>query len=183
MPWWIRQAITRAIMEQRRTVRLPNHVVERQYKMRVVEQQLEAVHDRPPTVPELSAASGWTPQQVEDLQGSGRSILRLQHPIAQTENREWLPAFADAQAAKPEELIALAQCQQQVEACLSDLTEREAFVLRMRFGIGVDREHTLQEIGDRLGLSRERIRQLERIAVEKLRGSPQNASLEAFLTS
>jgi RNA polymerase sigma factor (sigma-70 family) len=178
--WWVRQAISRAIIEQPRTVRLPNHVVERQHKLRTVEKQLEAAHDRPPTVQELSVASGWTPEEVEALRWAGGSILPLQHPITEHEDRELLEVLTDSQVSKPEEVVAMAQCQQRVSACLARLTEREALVLRLRFGIGTDHEYTLQEIGERLGVSRERVRQVEGIALAKLRRSPATASLADF---
>ena len=178
--WWVRQAISRAIIEQPRTVRLPNHVVERQHKLRTVEKQLEAAHDRPPTVQELSVASGWTPEEVEALRGAGGSILPLQHPLTEHEDRELLEGLTDSQVSKPEDVVAMAQCQQRVSACLARLTEREALVLRLRFGIGTDHEYTLQEIGDRLGVSRERVRQVEGIALAKLRRSPATASLADF---
>jgi RNA polymerase primary sigma factor len=178
--WWVRQAISRAIIEQKRTIRLPNHVVERQHKLRAVEKQLETAQDHPPTVQELSAASGWTTEEVEALQFAGGPILPLQHSFADHEDREFLDVLADSQSSKPEDIVAMAQCQQQVAACLARLTEREALILRLRFGIGTDHEHTLQEIGDRLGVSRERVRQMEGMALEKLRRSPATASLADF---
>ena len=178
--WWVRQAVSRAIIEQPRTVRLPNHVVERQHKLRTVEKQLEAVHDRPPTVQELSVASGWAPEEVEALQCAGGSILPLQHPLTEHEDRELIEVLTDPQVSKPEDVVAMAQCQQRVSACLARLTDREALVLRLRFGIGTDHEYTLQEIGDRLGVSRERVRQVEGIALAKLRRSPATASLADF---
>ncbi|MDH3604264.1 MAG: sigma-70 family RNA polymerase sigma factor [Candidatus Tectomicrobia bacterium] len=178
--WWVRQAISRAIIEQKRTVRLPHHVVERRHQLRAVEKQLEAAHDRPPTVQELSAASGRTPQEIEELRCAGGSILPLQHPLTEHEDRELLEVLTDSQASKPEDIVAMAQCQQRVAESLARLTEREALVLRLRFGIGTDHEHTLQEIGDRLGISRERVRQLEGIALAKLRRSPTTASLADY---
>jgi RNA polymerase sigma factor (sigma-70 family) len=178
--WWVRQAISRAIVEQPRTVRLPNHVVERQHKLRTVEKQLESAYDRPPTVQELSVASGWTPEEVEALRGASGSILPLQHPLTEHEDRELLEVLTDSQVSKPEDVVAMTQCQQRVSACLARLTEREALVLRLRFGIGTDHEYTLQEIGTRLGVSRERVRQVEGIALAKLRQSPATASLADF---
>jgi RNA polymerase primary sigma factor len=91
-----------------------------------------------------------------------------------------LEVLTDSQSSKPEDIVAMAQCQQRVAACLARLTEREALILRLRFGIGTDHEHTLQEIGDRLRMSRERVRQIEGIALEKLRRSPTTASLADF---
>jgi RNA polymerase primary sigma factor len=96
------------------------------------------------------------------------------------EDRELLEVLTDSQVSKPEDIVATAQCQQRVSACLARLTEREALVLRLRFGIGTDHEYTLQEIGDRLGVSRERVRQVEGIALAKLRRSPATASLADF---
>ena len=179
--WWVRQAISRAITEQYRTVRLPNHVVERKNKLRSVIDRLWGRHDRPPTVVELSAALGWSPQEVEELQTAIQPIIRLHQPIAD-DGSLLTDILEDQQAPKPDELLAEEQLQQRLANCLDTLTEREAFILRRRYGLDCEHPHTLQEIADILGLSRERVRQLERQAFEKLRQPHRSAQLAEFAT-
>jgi RNA polymerase sigma factor (sigma-70 family) len=177
--WWVRQAISRAITEQYRTVRLPNHVVERKNKLRAVVDRLWGLHGRPPSVAEISAALEWTPQEVEDLQLAIQPMIRLHQPIAD-DGSLLTDILEDAQAAKPDELLAEEQLQRRLADCLDSLTEREAFILRRRYGLDCEHPHTLQEIADILGLSRERVRQLERQAFEKLRQPHRSAQLAEF---
>ena len=173
--WWVRQAIGRAIINQYRTVRVPNHVVERKHKLHTAEERLWGQSGRPPTVDELSAALGWTPQDIEELNRVTQPILQLHQP-GTAEGSPLEEALADEQTDKPEQLMATSQLQRRVASCLSALSDREASILRLRYGFESDRPHTLQEIGAIFGLSRERIRQIEQTALEKLR-QPQLASL------
>jgi RNA polymerase sigma factor (sigma-70 family) len=179
--WWVRQAISRAITEQYRTVRLPNHVVERKNKLRAMVDRLWGRSDRPPTVLELSAALGWSPQEVEELQTAIQPIVRLHQPIAD-DGSLLTDILEDQQAPKPDELLAEEQLHRRLAHCLDSLTEREAFILRRRYGLDCEHPHTLQEIADILGLSRERVRQLERQAFEKLRQPHRSAQLAEFAT-
>jgi RNA polymerase sigma factor (sigma-70 family) len=177
--WWVRQAISRAITEQYRTVRLPNHVVERKNKLRAAVDRLWGLHGRPPSVPEISAALEWTTQEVEELQTAIQPIIRLHQPIAD-DGSLLADILEDRQAQKPEEMLAEEQLQRRLADCLDSLTEREAFILRRRYGLDCEHPHTLQEIADILGLSRERVRQLERQAFEKLRQPHRSAQLAEF---
>lgn len=177
--WWVRQAISRAITEQYRTVRLPNHVVERKNKLRTLTDRLWGLFGRPPSAQELSTALGWTPQEVEELQTAIQPIVRLHQPIAD-DGSLLADVLEDQQAQKPEEMLAEEQLQRRLADCLASLTEREAFILRRRFGLECEHPHTLQEIADILGLSRERVRQLERQAFEKLRQPHRSALLADF---
>jgi RNA polymerase sigma factor (sigma-70 family) len=177
--WWVRQAITRAISEQRRTVRLPSHVVERQQKLRTMSNTLWQVYGRAPSVQELSAALGWTAQEVAELRTAGQAIIRLHQPITEDGGR-LADILEDPQAAPPEDRIAEAQFHRRLAECLARLPAREATILRLRYGLGTDHPHSLQEIGDLLGLSRERIRQLEKGTLEKLRLPHQKALLADF---
>jgi RNA polymerase primary sigma factor len=177
--WWVRQAVGRATTEQYRTVRLPNHVVERQSKLRSAADRLWSVYGRTPNVQELSTALGWTPQEVEDLLAAGQPIARLHQPL--TEDGSVLAdILEDVQAPKPEELVAEDQLHYHLAQCLADLPAREALILRLRYGLETDHPHSLKEIGDILGLSRERVRQLEQLALNKLRRSQHSASLADF---
>jgi RNA polymerase primary sigma factor len=177
--WWVRQAITRAINEQRRTVRLPSHVVERQHKLRSASSTLWQVYGRAPSVQELSAALGWTPKEVEEIRAAGQSIIRLHQPI--TDDGGMLAdVLADPQAPKPDERVEEEQLHRRLAECLASLPTREATILRLRYGLETDHPHSLQEIGDLLGVSRERIRQLEKLALEKLRQPQRSALLAEF---
>lgn len=177
--WWVRQAISRAITEQYRTVRLPNHVVERKNKLRNAADRLWGAKGRPATPYELSVELGWTPQEVEELQSAVQPIVRLQQPVAE-DGSVLADILEDHQAQKPEDRMAEEQLQKCLADCLSSLTDREAFILRLRYGLDCEHAHTLQEIADILGLSRERVRQLERQAFDKLRQPHRSALLADF---
>jgi RNA polymerase sigma factor (sigma-70 family) len=174
--WWIRQAISRAIGEQSRAIRLPSHVLERQSKLRAAATQLWARQGRRPSAQDLSAVLGWTPQQVDALLLAVQPLVRLQQP--RTDNGTALQdVVADTQTPPPEVHVAAAHVRRGVDACLSHLTAREALIVRWRYGLDADEPQTLQAIGDVLGLSRERVRQLEQQAFAKLRQLPQSAGL------
>jgi len=177
--WWVRQAISRAITEQYRTVRLPNHIGERKNKLRGAVERLWGQHGRPPTSDELSVALGWTREEVEELQAAVQPVIRLQQPLAE-DGGSLADILEDDQAPRPDELLAEDQLQRCLSDCLASLTEREAFILRLRYGLESEQPHTLQEIADMLRLSRERVRQLERQAFEKLRQPHRSAMLADF---
>jgi RNA polymerase primary sigma factor len=179
--WWVRQAISRAVTEQHRTVRLPNHVVDRKNKLRSVTDQLWGLYGRPPTPRELSTALNWPQEEVEALQLAIQPIMRLQQPVADASGT-LADILQDDQALHPDELLAEEQLQRCVADCLASLTAREAFIVRLRYGLEAEQPHTLQEIAERLGLSRERVRQLERQAFEKLRQPHRRSKLADFAT-
>ena len=174
--WWIRQAISRAIGEQSRAIRLPSHVRERQSQLRAATTQLWARQGRRPSAQDLSAALGWTPQQVEALLIAVQPLAQLQQPLTD-DGTALQDVVADTQTPPPEVLVAAAQVRRGVDACLGRLTAREALIVRWRYGLDADEPQTLQAIGDVLGLSRERVRQLEERALAKLRQLPQSAGL------
>ena len=178
--WWVRQAISRAITEQYRTVRLPNHVVERKNKLRSVGDRLWDLHGRAPNTEELSTELGWTYREVEELMLAVQPIMRLHQPVAD-DGSMLTDILEDDQAPRPDEMLAEEQLQRRLSDCLASLTDREAFILRLRYGLEADHPHTLQEIADILGLSRERVRQLERQAFEKLRQPHRSALLADFV--
>ncbi len=178
--WWVRQAISRAITEQYRTVRLTNHVVERKNKLRSVGDRLWDMHGRAPNAEELSMELGWTSKEVEELMLAVQPIMRLHQPVA--DDGSMLTDILEGdQAPKPDEMLAEEQLQRRLADCLASLTDRESFILRLRYGLEADHPHTLQEIADILGLSRERVRQLERQAFEKLRQPHRSALLADFV--
>jgi RNA polymerase primary sigma factor len=166
--WWIRQAISRSVVEQGGAIRIPTHVIERQHKLRATSDQLYQVHGRIPTAQELSAQLGWTPNEIERLRGSQQTVLRLNTPLSED---GWTleDVVKDERLSSPEAQFEALELQQCLASGLDALTRREALVLSLRFGLQHDRTHNLREIGERLGLSHERIRQIEQIALEKLR--------------
>jgi RNA polymerase primary sigma factor len=179
--WWVRQAIGRAIINQHRTVRLPNHVIERKQKLRTTEERLWRLHGRTPTRQELSAALKWPQEEIDMLYLATQSMLQLHQPA--TEEGPLLEeSLEDEEAPKPDQCFATTQLQRLVATCFASLTDREAHVLRLRFGFETDHPHTLQEIGVKFGLSRERIRQIEQAALDKLR-QPHFAALLADFAS
>src|SRR4029453_379475 len=174
--WWIRQAISRALGEQARAIRLPGHVLERQSQLRAAATQLWARQSRRPSAQDLSAALGWTPQQVDALLRAVQPLAQLQQPITD-DGTTAQEVMEDTQPPPPEVLVAAAQVRRGVDACLGRLPAREALIVRGRYGLDADEPQTLQAIGDVLGLSRERVRQLEQQAFAKLRKLPQSAGL------
>ncbi len=172
--WWVRQAIGRAIINQYRTVRVPNHIVERRQKLKAAEDRFWRLHGQAPTVQDLSAELGWAPDEIDELKAALQPILKLNQAAAD-DGQPLEEALPDEMQEKPEQLMATRQLQRLMAACLSSLTEREARILQLRYGFDTGQTHTLQEIGAIFGLSRERIRQIEQTALEKLR-QPQLAS-------
>jgi RNA polymerase primary sigma factor len=177
--WWIRQAISRAVIEQQGTIRLPGYVVERKQKLRAASDKLYQVYSREPTPQELSVMLEWTPQEIEKLQGSRSIIMRLHEPVTH-DGGKLENAIEDEQTPPPETLVENRELWQCMVSCLATLPEREAQILRLRYGLETDRPYTLKEIGAHFGLSRERIRQLERIALEKLRQSESSIVMADF---
>jgi RNA polymerase sigma factor (sigma-70 family) len=174
--WWVRQAITRALDEQLRTIRLPSHVLERQRQLRATAIQLWERQGHHPSVQELSAALGWQSQQVETLLTAVQPIIPLQQPIT-ADGDELQDLLEDTEAPPPDALIAAAHVRRQVADCLTHLSEREALIIRRRYGLDENEPQTLQEIGEHLGVSRERVRQLEKQALTKLRQGQHRAVL------
>ena len=178
--WWVRQAVGRAIIEQSRTIRLPNHVIERKSKLRAAETKLWQVLRRAPNAQELSAELGWTSKEVMALTDVRQIMMRLHEPISE-DGQLFEETVEDEHGLEPDVVVAQRELQEQVAICLSGLSEREAHILRLRFGLGTHHAHSLKEIGDLYGLSRERIRQLEMMALNKLRGSERFALLADFV--
>jgi RNA polymerase sigma factor (sigma-70 family) len=176
--WWIRQAITRAMADTGRTVRLPVHVVEAVNRLAKAERSLAAELDRPPTIEELAGRTGATPEAVLQLAQRAAPITSLDAPIA--ENAVFADLLSD-NSTSPEAHAVAGSTRRHVRRLLDSLTERERAVLQLRFGFATGREHSLQETADRIGLSRERVRQIERIALARLRrrGSPLSTRLKA----
>jgi RNA polymerase primary sigma factor len=167
--WWIRQACIRAIQKQSRTIRLPSHVYDRALRLQRVRAAISNRLGRPPETGELSAAMRVSEEQVEDLMLVSQKLVSLEDPLFGSEDRTVADAIADPAGANPGEAIDRDRIGPEIGDLFSDLPRREQQVLRWRFGLGGERPYTLQEIGDRLELSRERIRQIESSALGELR--------------
>ncbi len=169
--WWIRQSIIRAVANLSRTIRVPIHAGERERKLRKVAQELQQTLGRTPNAHELAAELGLTPRQVQRLQNMGQQAVSLDQPIREGESdgSSLADLIEDENSLAPSELAAQRLLRDDVAAVLSDLKPREAEVLRLRYGLEGERVHTLKEVGELMGVTRERVRQLEMRALRKLR--------------
>jgi RNA polymerase primary sigma factor len=166
--WWIRQALVRAIQNHSRTIRLPSHVHDRLQRSQRVKAELTGKLGREPTPAELAPALGSDTDALEALDRLSREAISLESSVAGTEKR--LEDFvADALALQPDGGIDDDRMRMGVGSLIGNLTDREQLILRLRYGLGGEEEHTLEQIGQSLGLSRERVRQLEARALRKLR--------------
>ena len=168
--WWIRQSMTRAVMDQCRTIRLPTYVSERKHKLDRVKDRLSQELGRQPSIDDLCTATGWQAEDVDELSMLGKPMLGLHMPI--TDDGGFLEEILeDTTAGQPDSHHADRQLHQLLERCLTTLPEREARILKLRYGMDTTHAHTLQEISELTGLSRERVRQLEKAAIATLRSS------------
>ncbi|MGH0038153.1 MAG: sigma-70 family RNA polymerase sigma factor [Myxococcota bacterium] len=166
--WWIRQALVRAIQNHSRTIRLPSHVHDRLQRSQRVRAELTGKLGREPTPAELAPALGTDTDALEALDRLSREAISLESNVAGTEKR--LEDFvADSGAEQPDGDIDTERMRSGVGSLIGTLTSREQLILRLRYGLGGEEEHTLEQIGQSLGLSRERVRQLEARALKKLR--------------
>jgi len=178
--WWIRQAIARAIAEQARTVRMPVHVSESMGRLKRVANSLRKDLEREPTAQELADALQLSIEKIRTMQASAKPMLSLETPIADGQSRlgDFIPdrTFISPVVAAIEE-----ELNEYLNSCLQALSPREEFILRARFGLSNGEVRTLEEIGKELKLSRERVRQIEARALEKLRHPSRNRRLRGFL--
>ena len=179
--WWIRQAITRAIADQARTIRIPVHMAETINKLIRVSRQLVQQLGREPTVEEIAQALELPPEKVEDIQRIAQEPVSLETPIGEEEDSQLGDFIEDKDSPNPEEATAGQLLREQLEEMLGELTEREREVLRLRFGLEDGRAHTLEEVGKRFNVTRERIRQIEAKALRKLRHPSRSKRLRDYL--
>lgn len=179
--WWIRQAITRAIADQARTIRIPVHMVETLNKFVRVSRQLLQDLGREPTEEEIAKEMGVTVEKIQEIKKIGQDPVSLDTPIGE-ENDSLLGDFIeDRDALAPADSAAFKLLKEQLEDVLDTLTEREENVLRLRFGLDDGRTRTLEEVGQVFGVTRERIRQIEAKALRKLRHPSRSKRLKDFL--
>jgi RNA polymerase primary sigma factor len=178
--WWIRQAITRAIAEQSRTIRMPVHMVETMNRVIRKINDLFQETGREPTIEEVARHSGLSEEKVEMIFRMAKDPISLETPVGTEDDGHLADFIEDHNAVSPDCLALSQSLSEQMRLTLSTLTPREEKVLRMRFGIGEQTDHTLEEVGKSFMLTRERIRQIEAKAIRKLKHPLRNARLKAF---
>jgi RNA polymerase primary sigma factor len=179
--WWIRQAITRAMADQARTIRIPVHMVEVINKLARVQRQMLQDLGREPTPEELAVELDMTPEKVVEVQKYGREPISLHTPLGEDGDSEFGDLIEDSEAIQPGEAVSFTLLQEQLHSVLETLSEREAGVISMRFGLTDGQPRTLDEIGKVYGVTRERIRQIESKAMAKLRHVSRSQVLRDFL--
>ena len=179
--WWIRQAITRAIADQARTIRIPVHMVETINKLIRVQRQLLQDLGREPSPEEIAEDMDLTPEKVREILKIAQEPVSLETPIGEEDDSHLGDFIEDQDATSPSEHAAYELLKEQLEDVLDTLTDREENVLRLRFGLDVGRTRTLEEVGKVFGVTRERIRQIEAKALRKLRHPSRSKRLKDFL--
>ncbi len=179
--WWIRQAITRAIADQARTIRIPVHMVETINKLIRVQRQLLQDLGREPTPEEIAEEMDLTPEKVREILKIAQEPVSLETPIGEEDDSHLGDFIEDQDATSPSEHAAYELLKEQLEDVLDTLTDREENVLRLRFGLDDGRTRTLEEVGKVFGVTRERIRQIEAKALRKLRHPSRSKRLKDFL--
>ena len=178
--WWIRQAITRAIADQARTIRVPVHMVETINKLARVQRQLHQELGREATTDEIAAELGLEPERVAEIQRIAQEPVSLQSPIGEEES-DLGDFIEDADAVVPIEAAAFIMLQDQLERVLDELAEREQRIIQLRFGLTDGHPRTLEEVGREFGVTRERIRQIESKTLAKLRHPSRAQMLREYL--
>jgi RNA polymerase primary sigma factor len=181
--WWIRQAITRALADQSRTVRIPVHMNEQLNKFLQTLRRLEKELGRPPTNEEIANSMETNVRKIENLRSIARTPVSLETPVGRDVDSALGDLLEDPNASSPTDTLIDSDVRSKTADILETLSPAEERVLRMRFGIGFEREHTLQEIGKEFALTRERIRQIEAKALQALRDPSRAPQLRQLLAS
>ena len=179
--WWIRQAITRAMADQARTIRIPVHMVEVINKLARVQRQLLQDLGREPTPEEIARELDMTPEKVVEVQKYGREPISLSTPLGEDGDSEFGDLIEDTEAVVPADAVGFTMLQRELERILESLHPREAGVIRSRFGLGDGVQKTLDQIGEEFGVTRERIRQIEQKTMSKLRHPSRSQMLRDYL--
>ena len=179
--WWIRQAITRAIADQARTIRIPVHMVESINKVHRIQRQMMQELEREPTVDELAHKVDMTPDRVREIMRISQDPLSLDSPVGETDDSNLSDFIEDTQADAPAEMAARKMLGDAVIEALSELSDREKQVVRLRFGLDDGQARTLEEVGKEFGVTRERIRQIEAKTLAKLRNPHRSQKLRDYL--
>jgi RNA polymerase primary sigma factor len=179
--WWIRQAITRAIADQARTIRIPVHMVETINKLVRIQRQLLQDHGREPTAEEIAEQMELTPEKVREIQKISQEPVSLETPVGEEEDSHLGDFIEDSDAVVPLERASFRLLQEQLESVLHTLSDREKEVIRLRFGLVDGQPRTLEEVGKKFGVTRERIRQIESKTLSKLRHPSRSQKLRDYL--
>ena len=179
--WWIRQAVTRAIADQARTIRIPVHMVETINKLMRISRQLLQEYGREPTIEEIADAMGMTEDKVREILKIAQEPVSLETPIGEEEDSHLGDFIEDEDVLAPVDAVSFYLLKEQLEDVLGTLTPREERVLRLRFGLDDGRPRTLEEVGQEFGVTRERIRQIEAKALRKLRHPSRSKKLKDYL--
>ena len=180
--WWIRQAITRAIADQARTIRVPVHMVETINKLARVQRQLTQDLNREPTDEEIAKKLGISIEKVREVYKISQDPVSLETPIGEEDDSHLGDFIKDERTMGPEEYATIEMLKEELQGVLGTLTDREEKVLRLRFGLDDGQCRTLEEVGQIFGVTRERIRQIEAKALRKLRHPSRSRKLKDFLT-
>jgi RNA polymerase primary sigma factor len=179
--WWIRQAITRAISDQARTIRIPVHMTEIINQLIRLSRKLEQEYGRDATNSELAREMGLSPERVEEIWQLVQHTISLETPMGEDKDGSLSDFIEDHKTTSPIEIASDMLLKDQIDEVLEELTEREARVLRLRFGLDDDRSRTLEEVGHEFLVTRERIRQIEAKALRKLRLHSRAAKLRDYV--
>ncbi len=179
--WWIRQAITRAIADQARTIRIPVHMVESMNRVLRIQRQMHQDLEREPTLDELAVQSGLDIERVREILRISQDPLSLDSPIGEEDDSNLADVIADSTAEAPADAATRRMLVRAVEEALSELSEREQEVVKMRYGLIDGQAKTLEEVGREFGVTRERIRQIEAKTLAKLRHPQRSQKLKEFL--
>jgi RNA polymerase primary sigma factor len=179
--WWVRQAVTRAIADQARTIRLPVHMIEVINKLNRTSRSLVQEMGREPTLEEIAEKMGESLDKVQKILKITKKPISLETPIGEEEDSRLEDLIEDKEALSPQEAAIHSSLTKQTQKVLSTLSKREERILRMRFGIGEKQDHTLEEVGQDFDVTRERIRQIEEKALRKLRHSSRAEKLRSFV--
>jgi RNA polymerase primary sigma factor len=180
--WWIKQAITRAMADQARTIRIPVHMVEMINKVARAQRRLSGELGREPTPEEIAVETELPIDRVAEVQGYGREPISLHTPLGEEGDSEFGDLIEDTEAVSPADAVSFTLLQQQLRALLDELSEREAGVISMRYGLNDGKPMTLDEIGRIYGVTRERIRQIEAKTMSKLRHPSRALALREYLS-
>jgi len=179
--WWIRQAISRAIADQARTIRIPVHMVETINKLNRIERQLIQELGREPDTGELASKMGLSEEKIREIQKISQDPVSIDKPVGEEEDSHLVDFIASDETASPDEVVSRELLKEELIEVLDTLSDREAKVLRRRFGLDDGRQRTLEEVGREFGVTRERIRQIEAKAIRKLRHPSRSKKLKDYV--
>ena len=180
--WWVRQAITRALADQARTIRIPVHMVETMNKLTQISRKLQQDLGREPTVEELAEVMRLSPERVNEIRQMCMEPVSLESPVGEEDDSHLGDFIEDDTGSQPAEAVSQAMLRQQLMEILGTLSPREAKVLRLRYGLADGRPSTLEEVGKEFNVTRERVRQIEAKALRKIRNPNRSSKLRDFLT-